>query len=198
VIRFNGTNQYVTFGNVLNLGLNGISIFMVAKYSIATPTLGMIGKTSFRANSGRWGMTYDTVNAGANGVGVNFFIEDGNQILAGMAFNPATQFNIFTAVNNRSSTNTIYANGTLGNERTFTQSIPNLSNTDHLFVASYPNNIGTAPQAGYYMNGDICEILVYFSTLSTPQRQRVEAYLADKWGLRPNLPSVHPYKLTTP
>ena len=34
VIRFNGTNQYINFGNVLNLGTNGLTVFMVTKFAI--------------------------------------------------------------------------------------------------------------------------------------------------------------------
>lgn len=41
-----------------------------------------------------------------------------------------------------------------------------------------------------YMNGTISEVLVYNSALSTQNRQIVEAYLAQKWGL--TLPPSHP------
>ncbi len=195
VIRFNGTNQYINFGNVLNLGTNGITVFMVTKYAInAGNQVGMVGKASYRGNPGRWAFVYDTVAGGPNGVGVDFFIEDTNQSLTGIVFNPATRFNIFTAVNNRTSFNRIYANGTFGSQQTFTATANNLSNTDPLYVAAYPNNTGSAPQAGQFMNGDIAEIIVYFSALSDTQRQQVEGYLAWKWGLLSNLPNGHPYK----
>ena len=195
VIRFNGTNQYINFGNVLNLGTNGITVFMVTKYAInAGNQVGMIGKTSYRANAGRWAFVYDTVAGGPNGVGVDFFIDDTSQALTGIVFNPATRFNIFTAVNNRTSFNRIYANGSFGSQQTFTATANNLSNTDPLYVAAYPNNTGSAPQAGQFMNGDIAEIIVYFSALSDTQRQQVEGYLAWKWGLLSNLPNGHPYK----
>jgi len=41
---------------------------------------------------------------------------------------------------------------------------------------------------------DCGELLVYTSFLSTTEIQRVEGYLATKWGLLGNLPSNHPYK----
>ncbi len=195
VIRFNGTNQYINFGNVLNLGTNGLTVFMVTKYAINPGNqVGMVGKASYRGNFGRWAMVYDTVAGGPNGVGVDFFMEDGFSSLAGMVFNPATQFNIFTGFNNRTSVNQIYANGTLGNQQPFTGTASNMTNTDPLYVASYPNGTGTGPQTGMFMNGDIGEVLVYFSALSTLERQQVEGYLAWKWGLTANLPVGHPYK----
>lgn len=59
--------------------------------------------------------------------------------------------------------------------------------------------IGDAP-AGYRgqcWNGYIAEILIYNSTLGTTQRQQVESYLSQKWGLESNLPSNH-LNFTTP
>jgi hypothetical protein len=49
-----------------------------------------------------------------------------------------------------------------------------------------------------FANGYFHEILVYNSVLTTIQRQKVEGYLASKWGLQSSLPSNHPYKTTAP
>jgi len=46
--------------------------------------------------------------------------------------------------------------------------------------------------------GNICEIIVYNVALSTVQRQTIEGYLAQKWGLTANLPVGHPYKSSFP
>ena len=40
-------------------------------------------------------------------------------------------------------------------------------------------------------NGYIGEVIVYNIALSAPQRQQVEGYLAQKWGLQTNLPGTH-------
>jgi hypothetical protein len=45
--------------------------------------------------------------------------------------------------------------------------------------------------------GNICEIIVYNSILSISQRQQVEGYLAQKWGITPSLPASHPGLGTT-
>ena len=45
---------------------------------------------------------------------------------------------------------------------------------------------------GGYTTVNIGEILLYNSVLGTAQRQQIEAYLAQKWGLQPNLPQGHP------
>jgi len=48
------------------------------------------------------------------------------------------------------------------------------------------------------MLGFIAEIIVVNAALSELQRQRLEGYLAWKWGLVASLPSNHPYKLLAP
>lgn len=53
------------------------------------------------------------------------------------------------------------------------------------------NNIG-------FYNGSIREILFYNKALSLNNQQRVEGYLAWKWGLQANLPNSNPYKNAPP
>jgi hypothetical protein len=49
-----------------------------------------------------------------------------------------------------------------------------------------------------YWNGAIGEVLIYSTALTDTQRQKVEGYLAWKWGIVSSLPSDHPYKSTAP
>ena len=48
------------------------------------------------------------------------------------------------------------------------------------------------------LRGSIGEILFFDTALSTNNRQKLEGYLAWKWGLQANLPSDHPYKSAAP
>jgi len=43
-----------------------------------------------------------------------------------------------------------------------------------------------------YISGNICDLVVYTTALSTLQRQQVEGYLAQKWGFTASLPPGHP------
>ena len=46
--------------------------------------------------------------------------------------------------------------------------------------------------------GIIAEVIISTEDWSTLQRQKIEGYLAHKWGLTANLPAGHPYKLVGP
>ena len=63
-------------------------------------------------------------------------------------------------------------------------------------------NIGStgagATSRGFYLSGDICEILILNTQPNITGRQKLEGYLAHKWGLTANLPSDHPYKTAVP
>ena len=64
--------------------------------------------------------------------------------------------------------------------------------------ANTDNTIGFTGLFSAYMTGTIKEILVYNTSHSTADRQRVEGYLATKWGLQSSLPVNHPYYLPPP
>lgn len=55
-------------------------------------------------------------------------------------------------------------------------------------------SIGLRFGGGEGFAGNIYEVCVFNSALSTSARQQVEGYLATKWGLQSKLPSTHPYK----
>ena len=59
-------------------------------------------------------------------------------------------------------------------------------------------DIGARAVAASPLNGDIAEVLVGGATLDTNERQKIEGYLAHKYGLQGNLPSDHPYKSAAP
>jgi hypothetical protein len=42
------------------------------------------------------------------------------------------------------------------------------------------------------------EIIIYNSVLSTAQIQKIEGYLAWKWGIQTSLPANHPYYSVKP
>jgi len=58
-------------------------------------------------------------------------------------------------------------------------------------IGSYRGN-----KAGF--GGKIREVVIFDDYLNEPVRQKIEGYLAHKWGLTADLPSDHPYKNNAP
>ena len=100
--------------------------------------------------------------------------------------NVATPINAFcivqvSIINNKK---TVYINGVPGNQ-----------------VSCSPGQggtliIGNSGNGNNYFVGAISEILVYNNTLTDENRQKIEGYLAWKWGLQASLPNNHLYKTT--
>jgi hypothetical protein len=70
-----------------------------------------------------------------------------------------------------------YRNGTLLSQ--------NNSNTDALSTAdsTFDIQVGSLGNSGGVLNGDLCEVIIYNSALSSTDRQSVQNYLTAKWGL---------------
>jgi hypothetical protein len=75
--------------------------------------------------------------------------------------------------------------------------LPGGTNTDSINNADV-FDVGARGPSQQTLDGDIAEILVGGATLSTDDRQKIEGYLAHKWGMAGNLPSDHPYKNAAP
>lgn len=69
------------------------------------------------------------------------------------------------------------------------------ANTANL-ISNAGANIGSL--LGSFFVGGMAEIVMTTSALSTNDRQKLEGYLAWKWGLQTNMPADHPYKLLPP
>ena len=53
-------------------------------------------------------------------------------------------------------------------------------------------------QFGLSSNADFAEVLFLSEVPDEPTRQRIEGYLAHKWGLSGQLPAMHPYRFAPP
>lgn len=66
----------------------------------------------------------------------------------------------------------------------------NSVNTNH--------TIGAFSSVTSPLNASVGEIIITQSALSITDRQKIEGYLAWKWGMQASLPAGHPYKLSPP
>lgn len=58
--------------------------------------------------------------------------------------------------------------------------------------------VGNNYWGGKSLGGILGEFLIITEALSQANRERVEGYLAHKWGLEANLPKAHPYRTAAP
>ena len=94
----------------------------------------------------------------------------------------STSASIFGIVANGAGIATPYHNGTAQSNKNCTMA----GTTTGFSIGSVAGN--------NFWDGPIAEIVVAPTALSTADRQKIEGYLAHKWGLTANLPSGHPYK----
>jgi len=96
-------------------------------------------------------------------------------------------------VGSQLTNNTIYINGTA------TTTVPNIQALAIIEVISASTTNLLNAQIGKgdaqdIWNGYVSEIIMFNIVLTTEQRQIIEGYLAQKWGLASSLPANHPYK----
>jgi len=181
VLRFDGTNDILSDGDIAALDVGTGDIYMAA------------------------------VLKSTNDGGVQFFFEKGTTAFAlantksgqlqarfggttNIPFQSAgnwsrTEFVIVTA-SRVSGTCNGFVNGT-AMTTTGTTNTTSISNSDVF-------DIGASAVGGNPMTGDIAEIIVGGATLATNDRLRIEGYLAHKYGLQANLPNDHTYRFKSP
>jgi single-stranded DNA-binding protein len=68
----------------------------------------------------------------------------------------------------------------------------------NLYAADIPSNRLYLGRSILTHSGSMCEIVICSAALDIVNRQKLEGYLAHKWGLTANLPVDHPYKVNPP
>ena len=185
-ISLDGSTQYFNLGNNLNMGTNQIYIFVVSKFN-STADGAIIGKSLYGSQGARYsllrsGALIPLIEASGGAVNNNGFNSD-----------TSTSPRLLNMVWDRSTIN-LYQNGSSVFSVGLSDS-SNLTTGNSLLIGAYQNGSGGVPPApGLYMNGYIHEILMYFTSTSSPlgntSRQQIESYLAQKWGL--TLGAGHP------
>ena len=78
-------------------------------------------------------------------------------------------------------------------------SLPSLSQNKRSFGSLTNLKIGkSASSTTNDFGGDLGELLIFTRQLTTSEEQKVEGYLAHKWGATNSLDTNHPYKNVAP
>ena len=178
-LQFDGVDDYLINAAVgLPLGSSARSLFVVYRPLVLTGANSVVSQGEYNSTGQWFALQFrQTPSGDPYFAGFNADLSSGDAItldskIAGVTYN---------------GTNAIlYKNGTLKSSAART-----LNTTGNTV------SVGSSPLQEF-ANGLIGEIVMTSSVLSTLDRQRVEGYLAHKWGLTANLPADHPYKTVGP
>lgn len=163
----------------INKGLN-LTNSIVFPTGSPGQTLFILANVSAGANSGiPFGLGTEILGwSGDSNAYINFGFND--RRATGVNF---LGFNIYSAVANRTSKTVLFKNGA------------------SVYSDAYTTNAARGFSVGvgqYGFTGSVYEIIAYNRTLSVEEQQKVEGYLAYKWGAQGSLAATHPYKTTFP
>ena len=181
--------QYIATGGV---AFGGTAYFGISSPYSYTCTVFMVASGVNNTVSGRYYWNYNQVNYGAVVYNANVNLggplgyyhnaaggQVGATIVAGTLVSP---FLVSLTENVAGNSALGYFNGTQA-----------YSVTCATGPATTITEIGGSAVNGA-LSGNIYELIFFNSVLPSSQRQQVEGYLAQKWGLQANLPPNHPYR----
>jgi hypothetical protein len=184
------------------IGTKSLSVYGVFKTNDRNSGASVLAKSLYGGASGRiFYAVRDPGNPGYLNTGIGTTGENAYANTLSDTYT-AGAWRVHGFVSDRSGwTTNAYQNGSLIATTTIAaDTTTNLTNTFPMIVGAYNNSSGGAnpPQEGLYLDGAVAEIILFNTALTTTQRQKVEGYLAHKWGLQSSLPSNHPYKSAAP
>ena len=179
VVSFDGTDDYLNGSGITNLG--SFAIFAVTnrhtadadEVLLATDGSWAANNMRIRNNGGSALTNKLEINGGGTATGSN------PAILNSWAVDSFTRGDVASTWG---STGTLFHNGT-------TDGTGALGGSATVSLANF--NVGSWDTSGY-LDGDLAELIIYPAKLSDHDRQRVEVYLARKWGLLAIMPSTIP------
>jgi hypothetical protein len=164
-IVFDGIDDVISFGNILNMGLNSWTISCWVKFDGGSGLMGIIGKTSYRSNEGRYSIYIDDNNL------VAFFQPSISSIIATTPLTPYldNKFHNIVLTINRTSMMNFYIDGVsvaAAIDVTNTSSM-NPNSTDNFYIGSYGSSDGQNPL--YFFKGNIGQALIYNRSLTSTE-----------------------------
>jgi hypothetical protein len=164
-IVFDGVNDTVNLGNILNIGLNSITLSCWVKINIGSATAGILGKTSLRGYVGRYAIFIESNN-------INALFTPINNFTISTPVNPYvnTGFHNISLVIDRVSFMRLYINGIeVGTQQNISStSAVNLNaSTDVFFIGSYGDSMGVNPML--FLNGNISNVIMYYKALTATE-----------------------------
>ncbi len=179
IVRFDGSNDILATAaaQVANTTDGSFTAFAVAQRTTASGFMTVVNQDNSTATR-----CSQFLNFAGNGNVESIGFVGGTPKFAYTLSGTISTSN-FYILESTASTSTIsaYSNGIVGSGS---------ATGGNLAVPSQAVSLGAYPTGQQYLNGDIAEVLLYNSVLSSTNRIKVEQYLQNKWGVNtPFLPT---------
>lgn len=197
VLTFDGSNDRLagtTNLSGLSQDVSGLSLFVVRRFLAEPAAVQHIIAISTSAAGTLRSIVGGGIVAQRNTTGSRRLDGDSFQSISG-SVSIGTAWNVVGGVFDFANTDAfLYVDGTQAATNGSFQSAGNTSNTAPAVIT-----LGSNPgQVGAFFAGDLAEVIAINGAATTDIRQRIEGYLAWKWGLESLLPGGHPYVSNPP
>jgi hypothetical protein len=164
----------------------------------------LIGNNAGTGNNIGFHMQYDDRNSASRNDLLLHLIGEGGGGLTQVVLNesangffPANTLNLLSVIGDPTNSASVdrsemRLNGGAATKNNFRVGTPTTSNP------SFPLQIGSRGDDSLPLTGYISEIVIMDALATDSDRQKLEGYMAHKWGLTDNLPANHPYKNAPP
>jgi hypothetical protein len=188
IAEFDGTADYMYRGTS-PISLNSFAAFSVFKFRSTTTSnrFAILGRTSDNLP-----IFFHRTQVVSGSQFYRSVVGDTDATLTGFNASFSTSAYIMFATTVTSSTHSFFIDGSLfGTPATQTAT----GTPNQWTIGALSSSSGASGQE--FADMDACEFILT-AGLTTSDRQRIEGYLAHKWGLAGNLPANHPYKTNAP
>ncbi|MCX7954412.1 MAG: PKD domain-containing protein [Bacteroidales bacterium] len=178
VIKFNGINNFLFGGKILPISARGNSFFILGNTNSSNGTF--ISKSLLGNAESRYSLFVENSE-------IKFLYHDLNNNIFTLPVN--NNFHLWTILINKvESVAKIFDNSIYKGSFNFSATY-NWNNVYDFLIGAYNNTEGTVPPGGYFLNGNIAEILIYDTIVSDLEHKLIETYLMDKYAPPVSLPA---------
>jgi subtilisin-like proprotein convertase family protein len=192
VVRFDGANDALTRGaSPLLRQVNGATVFAVRRFASVPTSARTAVFISNGVAAGGERMSLRGSSTGLPQALARNLDANASSIAAGAAAVPTT-FQLHGVVADFAGGSVAqWIDGVAAGTATMTAAASSATN-------SLAASLGSANVANTYFAGDLAEVVIYHGALSNSDRQKLEGYLAHRWGTASSLPASHPYRNAPP
>jgi PKD repeat protein len=180
LLRFDGTDDFLNAGNVLNMGTNSTSFFLVGKSNLPSSRF-FFAKSLAAGQPNRFALGHTATSE------LSLIFHDNASRTINTPNN--TNFRLYSFVANRQvsgSNAKLFSRGEqLGTTIAIENNTHDFSSTYRFLLGAY-NNTADNGQINF-LNGDIAEFIIYHSAISDSSRTLIEQYLRHKYTPPVNL-----------